>query len=236
MAAAIIIPARLESTRLSRKALLAETGKPLVQHVYEAAQAATLASFVAVATDSLEIAKAVWDFGGVVITTASHHCSGSDRVAEAVSQVGGWGVVVCLQCDEPEIMPSDIDATIRLLQAKPDADIATIVSPLRSDAQEADENCVKARLSETGEVLQFSRRLGRREGFRHQHVGLYAYRVEALRRFVATPATEDEKRQRLEQLRAQAAGLRFFAVEVADAPKGVDTIQDYQAFVRRYRR
>lgn len=233
MPAAIIIPARLESTRLPRKMLLAETGKPLIQHTYEAAQRASLASMVLVATDSEEIADAVQGFGGTVALTGPHVC-GSDRVAEAAARIDGWDIIVNLQGDEPEIKPADIDAAIQLLQETPEADVATLVTPLRHLSQDFDENCVKAMLHESGEVLRFSRSCGRMDHYRYQHVGLYAYRNRAMQAIAAGPQTEDEKRYRLEQLRAQAMGFRFFAAEVAESPKGIDTPQDYQAFVRRY--
>ena len=127
--AAIVIPARLQSTRLPRKLLLAETGKPLIQHTYEAASQATKVQTLCVAADSDEIASVVRTFGGQVLMTDPNHASGSDRVAEVARQWPDVDVIVNVQGDEPEISAAAIDQVVDLLQRNPAAVMSTLATP-----------------------------------------------------------------------------------------------------------
>ncbi|MHA7871601.1 MAG: cytidylyltransferase domain-containing protein, partial [Hyphococcus sp.] len=151
MSAAVIIPARYASTRLPGKLLLADTGKPLVQHTYEQAKQAQNADAVIVATDDARIARAVEAFGGAVVMTARHHETGTARVAEAAAQTDA-DIIVNLQGDEPEIDPADID---RLIDAAADVACfaATLVCPFDLEARAGpgspeDTAAVKAILGE----------------------------------------------------------------------------------------
>ena len=231
---AVIIPARLGSTRLPRKMLLAETGRPLVQHVVERAVAADVGPVI-VATDSDEVAEALRPFGTGVVMTRADHPSGTDRIAE-VAAGRDEQVYVNVQGDEPEIDPAAIRAVAALAEAG--AGMATVAVPLKDDA--TDPNRVKVVLAENGDAMYFSRspipydRDGPPED-RLLHVGLYAYRRELLLAYPTLPQTAAERREKLEQLRALGHGHRI-AVHVAAAhAAGIDTREQYDAFVARHR-
>src|SRR5580698_7212583 len=139
----LVIPARLASTRLPRKLLLSETGKPLIQHTYEAARRAARPSGVCVATDHEEIAAAVRRFGGEVRMTSPECASGTDRVAEVARQMPEVEIFVNVQGDEPELSGEAIDLVIELLARDPGAVMATLATPIRSRRQLDDPACVK---------------------------------------------------------------------------------------------
>ena len=155
MKTAVVIPARYASTRLPGKPLLRETGKYLVQHVYERACQAHGVDQVVVATDDPRIASAVEGFGGRVEMTRRDHASGGDRVAEVARRLDA-DCVVNLQGDEPLIEPSSIETLIRVL-AESDADMATLAAPLQSVEQWRNPNCVKVVCDGAGQALYFSR-------------------------------------------------------------------------------
>src|SRR5215218_6227808 len=125
MRVAVVIPARFASSRLPGKPLFRDTGKYLIQHVYEQASAAKAASLVVVATDDERIRTAVEGFGGNVVMTRADHPSGTDRVAEVAAGIGAH-VVVNVQGDEPQLDPGAIDLLIGLLSADPGSDMATL--------------------------------------------------------------------------------------------------------------
>src|SRR5262245_12417234 len=141
MKTAIVIPARYASTRLPAKALLRETGKYLVQHVYERACQARRADAVIVATDDSRIVAAVQGFGGRVVLTRRDHPSGTDRVAEVAERLDA-DVIVNLQGDEPLIDPASLDLLVDLLERDPSAGMATLATPLGSQEQWRNPNCV----------------------------------------------------------------------------------------------
>ncbi len=243
----LVIPARLASTRLPRKLLLAETGKPLIQHTYEAAQRARKPAGVCVAADHEEIAAAVRRFGGQVRMTSPDCASGTDRVAEFARQMPEAGVLVNVQGDEPELSGAAIDQVIDLLARDPDAVMATLATPIRRRQQLEDPACVKVVFDARGRALYFSRSpiphprewrdelLTAEPAVFYQHVGLYAYRREFLLEIAAEPRTPLEKLENLEQLRVLESG-RSIAVGVVDEPTvGIDTPADYRAFVERAR-
>ena len=157
MQAVGLIPARLDSTRLPRKLLLNETGKPLIQHVWEAARRAKLLSELIVATDSTEIAAAVRSFGGRVEMTGEH-ASGTDRIAEVVRRLHHEAqIVVNIQGDEPEIDPEQIDRVVRVLAENPQAEMATLATPIIDPADRENPACVKVVCAPDGRALYFSR-------------------------------------------------------------------------------
>jgi 3-deoxy-manno-octulosonate cytidylyltransferase (CMP-KDO synthetase) len=247
MSALIVIPARLASTRLPRKLLLAETGKPLIQHTYEAAQQAQRAGELCVAADHEEIATAVRGFNGKVVMTSPTCASGTDRVAEVARALDTHEIVVNVQGDEPELDGATIDQAIELLHDHPEVSMATLATPIRERAKLDDPACVKVVFGGDRRALYFSRSaipharqwqdelLNAHPPLFYQHIGLYAYRREFLLRYASLPQTPLEQLESLEQLRALEHGSAI-AVGVVDAPSiGIDTPADYAAFVARWR-
>src|SRR5262249_25063431 len=215
-AAAIVIPARYASTRLPNKALLRQTGKYLIQHVYERARQSSLARTVIVATDDPRIVAAVDSFGGRVMLTRRDHPSGTDRVAEVARRLDD-DIIVNLQGDEPLIDPAALDLLVGMLTNDPSAGMATLACPLHPEEQGRSPNCVKVVRDNEGHALYFSRspipfvRDGQpdftgRPALFLQHIGLYAYRRDFLLRFAALPPASVERLEKLEQLRALALG------------------------------
>lgn len=243
----IIIPARLASTRLPRKLLLADTGKPLIQHTFEAAKTAKRPTDVCVATDADEIVRAVEGFGGRAVMTSPTCASGTDRVAEVAAKLPDAQIVVNVQGDEPEIAGSSIDLAVELLEANPSAVMSTLATPIRRKTQLEDPACVKVVFDGTGRALYFSRsviphprewddRLLQAEPpLFYQHVGLYAYRRDFLLRLAALPQCDTERTEKLEQLRVLHAGYSILVGVVRDVTFGIDTPADYQAFVSKMR-
>jgi 3-deoxy-manno-octulosonate cytidylyltransferase (CMP-KDO synthetase) len=225
----LVIPARLDSTRLPRKMLLRETGRYLVQHVHERARLVRNADEVVVATDDAEIARAVEGFGGIAMLTSPLHPSGSDRVAE-VARKRPATLVVNLQGDEPEIDPDDVASLIDAMAGG--LEMGTLVHERLTPEEQANPAVVKAVVQ--GEWAIDFRREPTPGGLRH--VGIYAYRPDFLERFTKLAPTAREKERRLEQMRALDHGFRIRAVRARHPGGGIDTPEDYAAFVRRYRR
>jgi 3-deoxy-manno-octulosonate cytidylyltransferase (CMP-KDO synthetase) len=245
MSAAIIIPARYASTRLPAKPLLRSTGKYLIQHVYERAGQSRRARYVIVATDDPRIAAAVESFGGNCVLTSAEHASGTDRVAEVAEDLE-VDVIVNLQGDEPEIEPPALDLLIDLLARSPEAEMATLAAPIESAQQWHNPNCVKVVCGPDGRALYFSRapipfvrdeepNFAARPAQFLQHLGVYAYRRNFLLQLSQLPATALERMEKLEQLRVLACGARIQVGVVPHAGYGVDTAEQYEEFVRRYR-
>ena len=248
----IVIPARLASTRLPRKLLLSETGKPLIQHTYEAASRARRPRGVCVAADSEEIAAVVRSFGGQARLTNPACASGTDRVAEVAAQFPDVDIFVNVQGDEPALSGETIDLVIDLLEHNPAASMATLATPIRTKAQLHDPACVKVVLAPMGpsayRALYFSRApiphardwrdelLSNNPPHFFQHLGLYAYRRDFLLAFPRLPRTPLEMLENLEQLRALENGNEILVGLVAEATIGIDTPADYAAFVERRER
>jgi len=226
----VAIPARMASTRLPGKPLADIGGVPMIVQVWRRACEADVGPVV-VACAEQEIADAVTGAGGVAVLTRPDHPSGSDRIHEALGIVAqGADRVINLQGDLPTIDPADIRRlSDSLAAAPPEVDIVTLVTEIRSDAEAADPNVVKAVVAfpngvETGRALYFSRLpVPGGNSPRYHHIGVYAYRREALTRFVALPPSPLEKSERLEQLRALEAGMTILARRVDTIPLGVDT-------------
>jgi 3-deoxy-manno-octulosonate cytidylyltransferase (CMP-KDO synthetase) len=242
---AIVIPARYGSSRLPGKPLLRQTGKYLVQHVYERACQARAADAVYVATDDPRIVAAVEGFGGRVALTRRDHPSGTDRVAEVARRLDA-DVVVNLQGDEPLIDPAALDLLIGLMARDADADMATLAAPLASRDAWLDPNCVKVVCDAAGRALYFSRSpiphvrdgcpaFGERPSSFLQHLGVYAYRRRFLLSLAELPPEPLEELEKLEQLRVLALGRRIRVGVVEHASRGVDTYDDYLRFVEASR-
>ncbi|MCD6378687.1 MAG: 3-deoxy-manno-octulosonate cytidylyltransferase [Planctomycetes bacterium] len=235
-----IIPARYSSTRLPGKPLLDATGKPLIQYVVENVRKAKRIEAVYVATDDERIKQAVEGFGGEAIMTRPDHPSGTDRLSEAarILNLDEDDVVVNVQCDEPEIDPNHIDLLVSLL-INSDAPMATLAAPIDEESANSPDN-VKVVLSQSGYALYFSRAkipFDRDDkGAQYLlHVGIYAYRKRFLDRFTALEPTPLEQAEKLEQLRALENGFRIAVRVVDSACPGIDTMEDYENFIRRMR-
>jgi 3-deoxy-manno-octulosonate cytidylyltransferase (CMP-KDO synthetase) len=244
MNSAIIIPARYASSRLPGKPLLRETGKYLIEHVYERAGQSRLAQAVIVATDDERIASAVRSFGGTVAWTRSDHRTGTDRVAEVANNLES-DVVVNLQGDEPMVDPDSLDLLIGMM-GRTDTDMATLAVPLTSAEQWRDPNCVKVVCGEGGRALYFSRSpipfmrdaeptFSPPTANFMQHLGIYAYRRDFLLELTAQPPSPLEELEKLEQLRVLWMGRTIQVGVVKHAAVGVDTRADYERFVKAYR-
>lgn len=244
----IIIPARLGSTRLPRKLLLRQTGKSLIRHTYEAAQRATRPHGVCVATDHAEILDEVHSFGGRAEMTDPRAASGTDRVAQLARTMTDVDIIVNLQGDEPDLSGDSIDLAVRLLEENPHAVMSTLATPIRSRRQLEDPACVKVVFDHHHRALYFSRSpipharqwdddLLRADPPRfYQHVGLYAYRREFLLRLAEIPQSDLEQTENLEQLRVLQSGHAILVGVVNEPTFGIDTPEDYQAFVARFHR
>jgi 3-deoxy-manno-octulosonate cytidylyltransferase (CMP-KDO synthetase) len=227
--ALIVIPARLKATRLPNKPLAMIGDTPMIVHVWRRACAAGAAAEAAVA-------EAVTAAGGKAVMTDPDLPSGSDRVhaaAEAFDPAGRYPIVVNVQGDLPTLEPRIISATVAALD-DPLMDLATAVAAITDEAEKSDPNVVKAAVAlkngaTVGPALYFSRAaVPWGEGELFHHIGIYAYRRTALRRFVSLKPGVLEIRERLEQLRALEHGMRIAAARVDTTPLGVDTPADLE--------
>ncbi|MDY0065896.1 MAG: 3-deoxy-manno-octulosonate cytidylyltransferase [Steroidobacteraceae bacterium] len=243
-----VIPARYGSTRIPAKALADIGGRPMIQWVIDVALRSG-AEEVLVATDDERIAAAALDprrpQRSLAIMTRADHASGADRIAEAAA-LRGWRdeeVVVNVQGDEPQLPPQLVRQAAELLERHRLADIATLSTPIQSLEEFLDPNAVKVVSSDDGYALYFSRapipwsRDGASGGLASQtrfenaqrHLGVYAYRVGALRRLTSLPPSPLESTEKLEQLRALQAGMRIVVGVASSAPApGVDTEHDLE--------
>lgn len=241
----VVIPARLHSTRLPRKLLLRETGKSLLQHTYEAASRAARPAGICVAADHLEIAADVKRFGGQVRMTDPEAASGTDRVAEVARAMSDIDIFVNVQGDEPDIPGEDIDRVIGLLERDPAAVMSTLATPIRTREKLLDPACVKVVFDGRGRALYFSRSpipavrdwedelLSADPPHFFQHIGLYAYRRNFLLHLAALPRPAIERLENLEQLRVLHAGQAILVGTTPRSSIGIDTPDDYRAFVAR---
>jgi len=228
----ILIPARMASSRLPGKPLADIAGQPMIVHVLRRAQEAALGP-VAVATDSPEIAEAVEKAGGQAVMTRTDHASGSDRIFEALNTLDPRGrarIVLNVQGDLPTLSPQDLRAVLAPL-ADPAVDIATLAAEITEPHEKTNPNVVKVVGSPVSpgrlRALYFTRATAPSgEGPLYHHIGLYAYRREALTRFVDLPPSPLELREKLEQLRALEAGMRIDVAIVDSVPLGVDTPEE----------
>lgn len=240
-----IIPARLGSTRFPGKVLADATGKPLIQHVAEAAARAPSITRVLIATDDQRVMDRVRAFGVECVMTSTEHTNGASRLAEACEKLGlaDHQIVVNVQGDEPELDPAIIDAAVGALQ-RSSAPVSTVAVPI-DRARAADPNIVKVVRGVDGAALYFSRALipcdrdsaGGADAATLRHLGLYAYRRSFLRTYYSLAPTPLERAEKLEQLRVLEHGyaIAVAVCESADAAVGIDTPEHYEAFVARWR-
>jgi 3-deoxy-manno-octulosonate cytidylyltransferase (CMP-KDO synthetase) len=234
----VVVPARFASTRLPGKPLALLAGKPLVLHVHALALRSG-ALEVVVATDDARIRDACVSADADVELTDASHPSGTDRIAEVAAR-RGWApdsIVVNVQGDEPLLPPALIAQAASLLESDRGAAIATLATPIATSGEFRDPNVVKVVASRNGRALYFSRApipWERDDGApvprgARRHLGIYAYRVEALRQLSQAPPSPLELVERLEQLRALQLGLVIAVADACEAPgPGIDTPEDLE--------
>lgn len=236
----VVIPARYASTRLPGKPLLEIAGKPMLQHVYERALASA-ASAVYIATDDERVSEAALRFTQNVCMTSTAHQSGTDRIQEVAAQLAldEDAVIVNVQGDEPLIPPAAINQVAENLRLHSAAGIASLYESIQSETEFHNPNVVKVVTDLDGYAHYFSRapipftrdsqdRSG--ESLGKRHIGIYAYRVAILNRYVQWEQVPLEVAERLEQLRAMGHGVRIHMDEAMEKmPAGVDTQDDLDA-------
>jgi 3-deoxy-manno-octulosonate cytidylyltransferase (CMP-KDO synthetase) len=237
----IVIPARFASERLPGKVLLDLAGQPLLQHVWQRA-CESAAESVIIATDDERIAKAAEEFGARIVMTRSDHQSGSDRIAECAAKLG-WPddqLVVNLQGDEPLMPSACLDQVATLLDQRVDCEVASLYWPITEAAEVQNPNAVKVVMDAQNRALYFSRSpIPFARSFSSiaeaiaagvewkRHLGLYAYRLAALRRYTTCAPTPLETSERLEQLSIMEQGGRIaMALACKFIPAGIDTVED----------
>lgn len=245
-----VLPARFGAVRFPGKPLVNETGKYLIQHVYEQASLAKSIDRVIVATDDDRIEAAVREFGGEVMMTSPDHASGTDRLAEVLDKLGGPaalgpdGIILNVQGDEPEVDPAGLDQLVGAIRADKSCKMATIACPFPADFDADSPNSVKVVLNREKYALYFSRaRIPfTRDAADHAtaakpllHLGVYAFRPKFLAEFPKLAPTPLERTEKLEQLRALENGVAIRVEIVAKPSVGIDTPEDYEHFVRRWR-
>ena len=223
----IVIPARYRSERLPGKPLAEISGKPMVQHVYERALQVPQVQAVLVATEDIRVVDAVRAFGGRCLMTSSLHLSGTDRLVEVMNEVKAE-VYINLQCDEPLARPGDISKLAINMRDDTSVQVGTLCHLIPSE-EAGNPNTVKVVLAANRNALYFSRacipytRAGVARYFKH--VGIYAYRREALQEFADLPRPMIEQVEMLEQLRLLNAGIPIRVFEVEPTGPGVDTLE-----------
>lgn len=236
----VVIPARIGSTRLPGKVLRQLAGRTMLAHVFDRAQESG-AREVIIATDGEEVSAAAHEIGANSCMTNPGHASGTDRINEVAGRLG-WdddAIVVNLQGDEPCMPPALIRQVAELLDQHADADIATLCHRIEAYEDWVNPNLVKVVCDVEGRALYFSRApiphdRENRESLpaagAYGHLGIYAYRVGALRRFSSLPASTLETCEALEQLRALENSMCIYVSEAIEVPgPGVDTEEDLQA-------
>ncbi|MBY0356039.1 MAG: 3-deoxy-manno-octulosonate cytidylyltransferase [Rickettsiales bacterium] len=236
----ILIPARYGSTRLPGKPLADIAGKPMIVRVWEQTMASKVGRVV-VATDDQRIVAAIEAVGGEAVMTHPDHPSGSDRLWEALQVLDPQAqhkIVINVQGDVPTLASLMVQQVAELLTHS-GADLATLVCRIQHSHNRENPAVVKAIISwndddqQTGRALYFTRATAPwGEGELYHHIGIYAYRREALARFVTLPPSPLEMREKLEQLRALEAGMRMAVARVEEEPKGIDTYEQLEEIRR----
>lgn len=257
MNAIAIIPARLASTRLPEKLILPEakeiTGKYIIEHVYNRTCEAKSIKKVIVAADDRRIYSIVKQFGGIVEMTPCDIQSGADRVAWVVKNIDSVkdlnpDIIVNVQGDEPDVSGDVIDDVVSILSDDDHAVMSTAACPIESLDEFQDPHAVKVVLDNSGDALYFSRSAipynknidGCNETIKTfnalKHIGLYAYKKEFLLRFSSLPPSKLERIEGLEQLRAISNGYKIKVAITHRNFIGIDTREDFERFLNRYRR
>ena len=232
----IIIPARLESTRLPNKALADINGEPMIVHVYNRAIESGIAD-VLVAAGNEEIKIEIEKIGGKAILTGSHHKNGTERIYEGLQKLKKENVtyVISLQGDEPAINPEDIK-NLYSFMIQYNADIGTLASEIKEDFMLRNKNVVKVKTDEKLKndnfvnAINFSREdISKESSNIYRHIGIYCYKSSILKKFVNLKQTKNEIKNRLEQLRVIDNDIKINVALAKSSPIGVDTKEDYIA-------
>lgn len=240
----VCIPAHLGSTRFPAKVLAKDTGKYLVQHVWEKARQAKVPQKVIIATDNQMVVDAAKSFGAEAVLTSPNLQSGTDRVAAAVKNFD-VDIVINLQGDEPEIEPSSIDVLAKLMLENKNCEMGTLAAPFQTKEQITDPAIVKVVVTSHGQALYFSRSvipynrtdagIGPVSNYL-RHLGIYAYKKDFLLKITKLPPSMLEKSESLEQLRVLENGYKILVGIVERASSGIDTADQYADFVKRYKK
>lgn len=229
-----VIPSRYGAARLPGKPLAQIAGKSLVQRVWERAKQAKRVTRVVVATDDKRIQDAVAAFGGEAIMTRENHTNGTSRIAE-VAISGDAEIFINVQGDEPLVSPEAIDELAAAIADDESVQLATLATPLANPKDIMDPNIVKVVLDFDDDALYFSRApipwvrdtAAKATRARHlKHLGLYAYRREALLEYETLPPGELERIEQLEQLRWLENGFKMRVAETAHDSVSVDVPDD----------
>ncbi len=241
-----IIPARFASSRFPGKPLAGIAGKSMIRRVYEQVSHARSIEKVVVATDDERILSHVLEFGGLALMTSPSHSSGTERCAEvaALPAFEGFDVVVNIQGDEPFIKPQQIDSAVNVLKEDPNVSIATLSCRIVDETQLANPNTVKVVFGKTGRALYFSRRpipflrnAGKVNNAKfYKHIGLYAFRRNALLELAALPPSPLEQAESLEQLRWLENGYPITVAITKDESPGIDTPEDLEKLEKNIHR
>jgi len=255
MSVAVVLPARLASTRLANKLLLEAAGKTILEYTLDRAReaqklSAGLITNILVAADDTKLITVAERAGARAVMTDPNHQSGTDRIAEAARSLKEQ-YIVKLQADEPEINPEYIVKTARLLTDDTRApEMSTLATPIYDEEKWLKPNIVKVIVGNCGKALYFSRapipfvreaadanvlQIAGRRVYGFHHIGIYGYRAEFLQKYNSLPPSALEKMERLEQLRALDAGCTIKVAVVDSNPPGIDTAEDYAAFCKRVR-
>jgi 3-deoxy-manno-octulosonate cytidylyltransferase (CMP-KDO synthetase) len=243
----IIIPARLDSSRLPKKVLLDLKGKTVIQRVYEQCLKVKNVDGVYIATDSIEIKEVCETFTNNVIITKSTHQSGTDRIGEAILSID-CDIVINVQGDEPFIEPSLIEALVNSF-SNSDILMSSAMSKINNTKDLQNTNVVKVVTDLHNNALFFSRSLipfprdvkeisianevlENSQFFRH--IGIYGYRKDFLLHFVNLEQSYLEKVEKLEQLRALENGFKIKMIEAGSSLMGIDTHEDYEEALKKY--
>ena len=231
-----IIPARFESSRFPGKPLVKIGEKTMIQRVYEQCLKTEALSDVIVATDDKRIFDHVISFGGKVQMTSPNHPTGTDRIAEIASKMEGFDLIVNIQGDEPFIHPQQIEAVLKVFEKNKSAQIATGVRAIKNQLDIENPNVVKAVFGKNGKALYFSRSLIpflrniKKEDWStitfYKHIGMYAFRRDALLEITTLTPSRLEKLESLEQLRWLENGFEIFITELPFDSFGIDTPED----------
>lgn len=236
-----VIPARYASSRLPGKPLVDIGGRSMLERVWRRAKACAAFEEVVIATDDVRILAHAAALGAQVHMTSPEHPSGTDRLLEVRRHVPGCSMYVNIQGDEPFIDPAHMEAAIGLLRGNGKAEVATLVRPIRDEAELNNPNAVKAAFYDKpgGRVQYFSRQaipnkqdvlegLNLPQSPHYKHIGLYAYTNAALEQIASLQPDAEEVKHRLEQLRWLNAGMAIHAAVVADESPSVDTLEDLE--------
>ena len=243
----IIIPARLDSSRLPKKVLLDLKGKTVIQRVYEQCLKVKNVDGVYIATDSIEIKEVCETFTDKVVITKSTHQSGTDRIGEAVSAID-CDIVINVQGDEPFIEPSLIEALVNSF-SNSEISMSSAMSKINNVKDLQNSNVVKVVVDHHNNALFFSRSLlpfprdvkeisiakevlEKYQFFRH--IGIYGYRKEFLLHYINMKQSPLEKIEKLEQLRALENGFKIKMIETDSSLMGIDTQEDYEEALKKY--